>query len=272
MLTAEAIEEQVKNDLEKSGLQAKPPKEVKPQEVQVTEENTLTSFELEQQKKGWNPGGRKSAEEWAENEPLVTELRAIRNENKKYQETINQLKSYVDKQEEIAYKKALSELAQQRTEAIERGDEVTVDRLDEEKKKMAPQPAQEQQHPAITNFYEKHDNWISGTSFEEIEMMAYAQERDRILVQKKLPPEQHFKLLEEFVMKKFPDYFNNNGTEYVAAPLVESGGVRTSNQKKRYSRSNLNTEQLEVLKNFEQFKVMDEAAYIEGLIKSGELK
>lgn len=270
MLTTEAIEEQVKSDLEKAGIKTEP--------VSVSKDSSekeLTPFEMEQQKKGWKPGGRKSAEEWAENEPLAAELRAMRNENKKYQETINQLKVYVDKQEEIAYKKAIQELSQQRAAAIERGDVETVDRLDEEKKNMEPQRLNEEPvHPAVADFYARNDSWISGTSFDEVEMLAYAQERDRVIKQKNLPPEQHMKLLEECVVKKFPDYFQKGGDteEYVAAPLVESSGYKTSNKKKKYSRSDLNTEQLEVLKNFELFKVMDEAAYIDGLVKSGELK
>lgn len=281
------VEQVVQEELGKAGLSLNEKEETNkglggmstPPPVTKEKEETLelTAFELEQQKKGWNPHGRKTAEEWADNEPLVTELRAIRNENKRYQQTIDQLKAYVDKQEEITYKKALQDLAHERASAIERGDVAEVDRLDEAKANMAQQPeqtSQESSHPAVAEFYTKHDSWINGTSVTEIEMMAFAQERDRLIKQKNLPPEKHMKLLEECVMAKFPDYFDQgNEKEYVSAPVVESGSLRTSPSKnKKYTKRDLSQDQLAVLKNFELFKVMDEAAYIEGLVKAGELK
>ena len=59
--------------------------------------NTLTEFEQEQHAKGWNPGGPKSAEEWARSEPLYEEIKRRGKENKQLQRTLESLKDMLDK-------------------------------------------------------------------------------------------------------------------------------------------------------------------------------
>jgi len=279
------IEKKVYEDLQKMGTNneehnGEVSKETNEKSGQIfKEEGMLTDFEKEQQKKGWNPGGRKTAEEWAENEPIAVELRAIRAENKKYQETVDNLKSYLSKQEEIGYQRALNDLAEQRADAIRRGDVREVNRLDEEQANLAsiaPLPVNAPPHPAITDFYDRNKKWIDGTSVTEIEMMAFATARDQVIAKKNLPPEHHMKLLEECIVTQFPNYFGagKSEVEYINSPTVESATKSTTSQfrEKKYTRASLSAEQKAVLKGFEDFKIMDEATYIAGLINSGDLK
>jgi hypothetical protein len=68
-----------------------------------TNEKILTDFEKEQQAKGWNPEGEKSAEEWLRAQPLYDEIKKRGKEIKQLQRTVDNMKSVMEKQTKLAY-------------------------------------------------------------------------------------------------------------------------------------------------------------------------
>lgn len=265
------IEQQVKAELEKQGIKSEPEAEkVEEAAVEQSSESGLTEFEKEQQSKGWNPDGPKSAEEWARNEPLYEEIKTRGREIKQLKKTLDSMKSVLDKQEQVAYQKALADLRQEREVAIQRGDINRVNQLEQQATSIpVPPPIA---IPAVEDFRERHNEWLEGTSFGEIKMQKYAQQRDSELMSRGLSPEKHMQVLEEDIKATFPAYFGVK--EKPKSQAVEGGsdsGV-VSSSKKRFTKKDLNPEQRDVLRNFEKYKTMDEATYIALLVEQGDLK
>lgn len=232
----------------------------------------LSEFEQEQQQKGWNPDGPKSAEEWSRSEPLYEELKKRGKENKQLQRTVESMKALMDKQEKLAYQRALADLESQRRIAISNGNHQTVDQIDRQKQELK---APEITPPGVQEFTEKHSKWLNGTSYEDMKMVEFAKRRDDELGRKKLDPEAHMQLLEEHIIKEFPDYFKTTGEKSatLSSQSVEGGssGV-VGSSKKKYTLRDLSDEQKQVARDFERMGVMPVDKYISELIKIGDLK
>lgn len=253
--------DQVQQELEKAGIKPEIKKE-------------LSDFEKEQMQKGWNPEGPKSASEWAQNEPLYEELKKRGKQLKSMQRTIDELKEHMQKQERVAYEKALKELEAQRRDAIRAGDVDLVEQIDEQRQQISPQHQQQQeQHPAIKEFAERHSSWLNDVSYEAVQMQQWLLERDRLLASKNLPPEEHIKIVEEHLKKQFPSYFNDKIEDILPiTPDMGSNVASSSTRNKKYTFSSLNDAQKQVARDFERMKIMTVDQYIKQLVDAGDLK
>lgn len=261
---------EVEEQLKLEGINNEP--EITREEKTSQEEKVLTAFEQEQMEKGWNPEGTKSAEEWARAEPLFSEIKLRGKEIKQLKRTIDELKEHMNKQKELAYKQALADLQTQRNAAIARGDADLVNRIDEETANMAP-PSQPKSE-AVLDFEERHASWLHGVSYEDMEMQKFAFERDNQLASRNLSPEEHMKVLEEHIMKKFPEYFGNIRETVSRMSSVESGYENNApaTKKRKYEFKDLNAEQKQIARDFDKLGVMKIEEYIKQLADNGDIK
>ena len=259
---------------EKGQEQASEQAEQEVAKQEANEEKILTAFEEEQAAKGWNPNGPKSAEEWARAEPLYEELKVRGKEIKQMKRTIDELKNHMQKQEQLAYEKALSELNNQRREAIATGNAELVEKLDEERVKL-DMPTMAEKPQAVLDFEDRHADWLAGTSFEAFEMQKFALERDQQLATRNLDPEEHMTLLEDHVQKKFPEYFNKGEASKSMGSAVESGtndSTTSSGRKKKYDFNDLSAEQKQIARDFKKMGVMEIDDYISQLVDNGDIE
>ncbi len=281
-MSDDAVQEElskVEEFLKQEGVENESPKEETKQEsseTQNSEEKVLSEFEQEQQSKGWNPDGPKSAEEWARAEPLYQEIKARGKENKQMRRTINELKEHMQKLEEHAYERAVRDLEKEYKTAVYNGDEEEAQRLQQEKEQMVrPEPV----HEAVLEFQDRHAAWLNGKSYEDLEMKNWVMQRDNDLMSYGLPPEEHMALLDEHLRKKFPNYFESSqepSTPQVTA-AVDSGHSNNvvtpaSKHKKKFTLADLNPEQKQTARDFEKLGVMPIDDYIKQLVANGDLK
>lgn len=259
-----AVEEQVKEELSKMG--------VNPEPEAKEPERELTDFEKEQYAEGWRPDGEKSAEEWARTAPLYKGLEARGKQIKQLQRTVDSMKELMMKQEKAAYAKAVADLEQQRRQAIEQGNAEAVDYIETQKNNLAPPAIQEEMHPSIAEFKEKHKAWLEGSSYEEMKMQDFVNRRDAELMKRGLAVEDHLQTLEEHVQKEFPEYFGIKSGRAQAVESAASSGVVRGKTGKRYVFADLSSEQKTVAKDFERMGVMPVNDYIKKLVELGELQ
>lgn len=237
-----------------------------------TNEKVLTDFEKEQQAKGWNPEGEKSAEEWLRAQPLYDEIKKRGKEIKQLQRTVDNMKSVMEKQTKLAYEQAIKDLEAKQTEAYARGDTNAANQL-QEQIETAQEPVLEQELPQEAyDFAERNASWMNGTSYEEMKIAKFARERDSELALKKLDPVTHIETLEEHIRKEFPDYFGIQVKPSSQAVESGTGTGFVNKSKKNYTMNDLNQEQKQCAYDFERTGVMPKEAYIKLLADSGELK
>lgn len=272
------LDEELKNievTLEQQGINDEIHEKTEKVEIETSEqkeqERVLTAFEQDQQAKGWNPDGPKSAEEWARAEPLYEELKTRGKEIKSLRRTINELKEHMDKQEQVAYEKAYVELIAQRDQAIMEGNVDLVHQIEQETNQLQ-QTKPTELHPSVKDFQERNEDWLTATSFEAMEMQRFAYERDQQLASQNLDPNQHMTILEEHIKQKFPKYFNIETTEMVGSGAAVEANTPTTSTKKTYGFKDLSSEQKQVARDFERMGVMKTDEYIKQLIQQGDLQ
>ena len=266
---SEDIEKTIATELEQQGIKIEEPKE----EATVSSEREYTEFEKEQMSKGWNPNGPKSAEEWDRHEHLYAEIKKRGKQIKTLSRTVEELREHMQKQEQRAYERALAELTREKHKAARAGDYELVEALEKEQQTLKPVEMVAQVPPAVVEFQEKHAQWLNGVSYEEMEMTAWVQQRDRELAKKNLDPDKHMALLEEHLYKQFPDYFGHKEAKKPMA--VESGrsdaaSVPKSTHKKSFH--DLDETQKKICRDFERMGVMTKEQYVSQLVELGELK
>ena len=216
---------------------------------------------------GWNDKGEKSAEEY-----IRVAMEKFPDQSKKIKQlfrTVDEMKVHMDKVNKSAYERAKNELEAERALAIEEGDSERVEELNQAREELKEPVVL---HPAVVEFKDKHADWIEGTSYEDVQMQEWLFKRDNLIGGKNLPPEEHMKLLEDHLVKEFPDKFQKSS---VASPVasgsdnvVQSKGTR----KGKPTFNDLSSEQKRVARDFERMDVMSVDNYIQDLIKNGELK
>ncbi len=111
-----------------------------------------TPAEQEAISMGWNPEGVEgkrniSAEEFVERKSLFDRIHKLERQTKTSDKVITALKKYNEQISEKAYERALTELKQQKYQALEEGDTTRVIELDDEIEKVRaekPQPIEEE--------------------------------------------------------------------------------------------------------------------------------
>lgn len=208
--------------------------------------------------RGWDPDGKMNAREWDEygwkhKQKKVDSLFA----------TIEKMKNRMEQQEREAYAKARADLEAKRIEAIEMADVERVKQIENQTKQLIDPSVKEH----ADEFIMKHKAWYQGTSFRDREMQLVCQNRDNELVSENLIPEEHFKKLDEFMMKKYPEYF-----KVEPEPISNSvegkqpATVKISN-KKKLTFDDLDEFQKRAAKNLQKSKGISIEDYIKRLIE-----
>lgn len=225
-------------------------------------ERQFSEFEQICLKRGWNPDGKMNALEWDENGWKVKQ-----NKVDSLFATIDKLKNKMEQQEKDAYAKALADLEYKRVEAIEMADVERVKELEEQKKSLIDPSVKEH----IDAFITKHQAWYKGTSFRDREMQLVCNNKDVELGVERLPPQEHFNKLEEFMKNKYPDYFVTEPLP--AANAVEGGQSQAvkSGTKKKVTFDDLDDIQKEVATRLHKSGKMTIEDYIKRAISLGTL-
>lgn len=275
---SDEIEQQIKDALAAEGINADEAmdKATEKDETPVTKDHgdrEFTELEQEQLAKGWDPDGVKSAEEFARAEPLYEKIKAQSKELKQTKRAVDELKALMQKQEKLAYQKALDTLRQEKDEAILRGDLSTVREIEKQQQEMdnAPQPVA----APVADFLERYGDLFKSTDYEEMKIVEFVTRRDSELMRRKLPPEEHVKLVEEHMMKEFPNYFGAGKETVGRAQGVEAGlGSNVAGKPsaiKKHTFHSLSDEQKKVARDFEKLGIMKTDEYIKSLVDLGEL-
>lgn len=239
--------------------------------MNVEAEKTIEALATEY---GWNTEGEKSAEDF-----VKLALDKFPDQSKKIKQlfrTVEELKDHMGKTEQKAYERAKSELEAQRKQAILNRDVDAVAAIDKAQQELQPsQIASQNEIPqAIAEFEERNNTWLNGSSFEELQMQKWVGEHGAILGRKKLPVDEHMKVLEEHLHKQFPDYFDQGDVDAPVSPVAASrGNVSTGKAKgKAPTFNDLTAEQKQIARDFERMGVMSIDNYIKDLVKHGEFK
>lgn len=219
---------------------------------------------------GWKPEGEKSAEEY-----VKVALEKFPDQSKKIKQlftALDEMKTHLSKSEQVAYERAKKELEQQRKEAIREGNVEKAEELYQAQAELQPATFQTEIHPAITEFEEKNKDWLNGTSYEELKMQDWVERQGALLGKKKLPPEEHMRILDEHVRKEFSSYFASGDDVSPVSSSRENVKVSNAGKKKNYTFSDLNETQKKTAKLFEQMGTMTIENYIKDLVKHGDLQ
>lgn len=250
-------------------------------------------------KYGWDPNGKKGAEEYIKFalDKFPERGEALSMQNKKLEAkdtelhemkvTLDQLASDFKNQKEMAYQQALEDLKHQKRQAVSRGDTETFDKLEAYQMNLETSKQQElidkNQHQvdngqrqvddALKQFNEKN-KWFVGTTFDEIDMQAYAKQIDNVISVRRLPIDEHLRFVEEAVQKKFPGYFRE--VEEMEPSAVESvqheENAPVRSRRKVFTINDLTEAQRLAAKYLSDRKQMTVDEYIKRLVDYGDLK
>ncbi len=226
-------------------------------ESAVEAEKPFTEFELKMKNHGWDPNGKLSAEDWIDN--------GFKVKNKKLDSLFNSIETLKEKlvrQEKDAYAQARADLEAKRIAAIEEADLVTVKEIEQQQKVMTDPSVREY----ADAFVERNKTWLQGTTYRDLEMSAVCGVKDRVLVNEKLSPEEHFNQLEAFIKEKYPDYFG------LQQPLIANAvegkqavSIKSNNNNKKMGWDDLDEYQKRAAKNLQKSTGMKIEEYIKGL-------
>lgn len=191
------------------------------------------------QQYGWDPQkGDKSSKEFIEYAMQNLEPRG--KELKEVKQNLAAIQSNIEMLVQEKYEKKVQELEYRKLQAIESGNIEEVDKIYAEKQKLAvpvgmPSPAEA--------FLNRYSNVRSDASLEAFEIREFIQKRDEDLGKRSLSAEQHINILEQDMLKKFPNYFNKETPSSGVTPVTSpTGGV----SKGKITLDNLTKEQRDV--------------------------
>lgn len=258
-------------------VQTQEEKEPKQEAVQEIEEDSfdaddvLSDEEREAVKQGWKPDGPLDAGEFIRRGELLDKISSLNKEIKQMRSAMEHQNKYMTQQQELGYKKALEDLQARRVEAIHLGDVEQVTELDKQIKDVEAQkpPTTDMENPIVRDFKARHESWINDPSLEGEEMRQFVSERDMALVQYNLSPEEHIKIIEQDLRKKFPSRF----AEKKQSPRDVSVETSTATPRKtgKYSFDSLSATQKQVCRQFERKGIMTREEYVKQLKDLGEI-
>lgn len=230
----------------------------------VEEESSYSELQKVAIEAGWDPKGKKDEKSFL--------LDGLKMRNEKITDLYHMhedMKTMMKQQEKNLYEQAKKDLAAQRDEAIQRGDVQEVHKLDKDEAQLKMQI---EIQSAANKFVQDNESWYKGVSSQEIKMQRACSEADRLIAAKQLPPEQHFKALEQYMKDEFPDYFGQ-GEAKTKTVAVEGGqGQAISRTKKKFSYDDLSNDQKNACDRYVKMKVMTRDEYVDEIVKAGRLK
>jgi hypothetical protein len=245
--------------------------------------------EIEQvaMKIGWNPKHKEGDREYVSAEDFIVRSKEIQGTMSKQLKTqtkkidaltdgLRNLKNHneaVFKANVASVKREVAKLKAERNEAAEDGDKDIVANIDAQIKELEKTPTElpkEAQQPDPAFLEWKEDNaWYENDK----ELRAYADAQGEAPEFKGLPYETLLKKVTGRVKKMFPEKFGETkeATKTPSAQTVEAAKIRGGG-KKKFTFSDLTSEQKKLCKTFEDTGVMKRDEYIADLVKIGELK
>jgi hypothetical protein len=267
------------------------------EEVQQEQGEDTSRVETLAMSLGWRPKEEYSGEneDWVNAEQFILRSRdiqdgmakRIKSQTKDIRslkagiESLQQHNERVYKTEISRLKTQLAELEAQKDEAIDEGDREKVKSLDRQMKdieKIVESPAEYTTQQAVQEDPE-FEEWMEANTWytTNSEMAAYAEQQAQLPQYAGLPGTKLRAIVTKQVKQMFPEYFGNGNKggkaeAEAAVPSVEGASGKKVGGKKKYTRHDLNQDQLAVLRQFTQLGVMNEEQYIADLVKLGELK
>lgn len=223
-----------------------------------------TSFEKKCMDAGWNPNGKKPAEDWA------LDGLSVRNEKiTDLYKLHDNLKDLMSKQEQAIYDKAKAELVAERDNAIARGDVQSVKEIEKQEENLK---IQTRIQSAVNSFINRNESWCKSNEPEHLEMQKEMKLMDMSLGPRGMSPEDHFAAIEVHLRNKFPEQFGEQPTKK-RGQAVEGGRATVSHDSKRkFTFDDLSPQQKQFANMYEKQKLMTKEKYIDELVKAGALK
>jgi hypothetical protein len=236
-----------------------------------------TDIEAEASQKGWKPeaeydgpkGGFVSAEEFLKREPLFDRIKTQSKELKSLKKTIDAMSSQFQVQLKAQLALQEKQLRSARSEAIEAGDEKTVDKIDEELhqiKNVSVETA-----PQIPD---EVSDWIARNQWfhTDKELNAFAIAHNRAYIDQHPGDVQgSLEATAKAVKKAFPEKFEQP-TKTAQSPVAGSEPKGGNVGKNNYSVSRLSEDQKLVYNQWvKRDKFLSHDEYFKGLEEQGEL-
>lgn len=233
------IENQIKEALKSEGIES----DIKDEQI---------APEVADIKKEANPDKQE-----IELDPLQEKINSQNKEIEQMKNAVDKFKELMDKQEKVAYNKALETLRMEKEEAILRGDVQAVMDIEKQQTNMnvAETPV------AVTNFLQKYDKIFNSYGYEEMKIAEFAKRRDVDLLKLGLSPDEHVKVVEEHMKLEFPNYFGNQKEQVNRnSESIESGigsnVARKSTNKSKITFHDLSDDEKKVARDLEKSGAM----------------
>lgn len=254
-----------------------------PDEGDVTE---YSETELKAMEKGWSPDkealpeGKEwiGAGEFLRNERLYNEIHKLKREINGTKTTLDVLKEHHKKVEEATRAKVIAQLKQQKKIALEEDDHDAVIEIDEQ---LLDAKTATYDTPETTDYTsgQLFEEWLEVNTWynKDEDMRQTADEIGAAYYQRsggKASPKDMYDYVEKRIKKLYPNNFESKPAPRKAAQAVESasaGRTGSTSRAPKFTVKDLNAEQAKVMRTFVSQGVMTEQAYIEELIKIGEL-
>ncbi len=243
------------------------------QEQQTTE----PSIEDQAREMGWRPkeefegDGRQwvDAKEFVGRKPLFDKIHDQGRKLNELEKTLKATAQHVTKVGEIAYKRAVSELKNERKEAIESADVQRVQEIDNELKDLKDTVTKTEEDDGPPAEYKE---WVGKNQWFETDSELYGFACSTFeALQKRNPNEplgKTLKAVEAATKRAYPEKF---GTTHVQQHNSVEGGTRPSNTKTGPGYADLNKDQKRVCDTFVRQGVMTRDAYVKSLVEIGEI-
>lgn len=249
------------------------PKQEEPQTAAPT--TTEPDIEASARAQGWKPleefGGdpRKwvEARVWVENAPLVAQVKAHKQKIREQNKALEAAQQHYARVHEVAYNKALQDLAESKRQAIIEQDVAKVEQIDQERARIevermkAPLPA-----PTVDPSYQ---DWIENnpTIIGDPQLKSFAIAYEQTLMTTEPDIDKRLEATTQAVRQAFPDRFKN--TRKQLPPAVE--GSQTSvtptngNGSKKFGVSDLNNEERTVMNRLVSSGVLTAEQYLKDI-------
>lgn len=242
--------------------------------------NSTPDYETSAREKGWKPkeeyegdhDGWVGAEEFIKRQPLFDKIKTQSKKLKELERTVEAMAKHYQTNIQQAKEKAIADLKAQRREAIEVGDAVTVDQIDQKIDHVKAMPDPDIQpkgmDPEIEKFVLDNSTWFNKD--EEMTSFAIAYNENYL---RKHPGDLEKSLDETLkaVKRAYPDKFTNQ--RKTNPPAVE-GAATPNTGAGKYNMNRLTSEQKLVynqlvkvhkqMSHDDYFKSLEEAGYLEG--------
>jgi hypothetical protein len=233
-------------------------------------------FETTAKEKGWRPkeeydgDGWVGAEEFVKRQPLFDKIKIQSKKLKELEHTVEAMAKHYSTNIQQAKEKAIADLKAERREAIELGEAVRVDQIDQQidhVKAMQELNVKPSGPPAeIEQFIAEQKDWFN----KDEDMTAFAVAYNESYLKKNPDLGKSLEETLKAVKKAFPEKFENK--RRTSAPAVEGAGISDKTPSK-YSFSRLNNEQKLVYNQLvkahkqmthdEYFKSLEDAGFLD---------